>query len=1602
MSSASLYSLAAQQDAIALDQEAERLSLLQHGPNSSARESFFRPYQAAPQQSRQGPSSHQSLYGQTARSAQLIQSAVQPIHRPQPTAVQRQHFFPVPPAGSAQTPSEQFSSPSPVYRGWEAGRGELNTPGRSEGSELTLGLEMEDAYASLNALTAPQRTAYPHSSTAHISALTPQSQRQPLMQMQLEQQSLPSRVPQSENESHSPATRRKSGTESRSNHGVRLKPVTALPDMWRSIFKFPVFNAVQSTCFDSVFQSNRNVVVSAPTGSGKTVVFELAIIRMLQDKNASAKGDTNFAGLSAAKNARVIITTPSLTRRWTDHDKILSNLALLLIDEVHILHEKGRGARLEVIVSRMKNYGQQIRFVAVSATFGEDFRPCHLSKFVYGYPKLKDDFVFTASLNKHLLGLIQEHAKAKPCLVFVSTRKGTVQAADAIAKQLATLEAAREPVPWTKPTITPSFQDPKLEELAAAGIAFHHAGMVLDDRRAVEQAFLSGTIKVLCATTTLATGVNLPAYCVIIRGTKQYAGGGWAEISDLDFVQMIGRAGRPQFDTEGVAVVMTETTQKQHYMDLASGNTVIESSLAAELVEHINAELVLRGTSNKQAIESWIEGTFLHVRLLKNPAWYNLDESAASKTSKEVMQSIVEDALNQLDRHDLATATGEDADELAATDLGDILAKYFLTFKTMLLLLQAPQNATIKDLIELLTEAEEFKDIRMRQGEKNNEEIRFPPVKVNGVKEKVSLLLQAVLAGLPLQECLGSKTVGYSPALDAFTIFRHAPRIVKAMFDIFLAKGHGQALQNAFTLLRSINGRSWEGKPAVLRQLEGVGEKTLKILSGAGLLTLGDVAGTDPRRIELLMNRNPPFGDKLVNQAKAYPHFHLDVEQVGEEVQDQGVQVTIKVKVGLQDMGVKVKTSKKESGAALAVCVLTMSSDLTLFDFRKMPLKKLSADKEFKIKCRLDKPSQRIVVTAACDEIAGSAVRSELRHSLPASSFPKVSVLGKTAEDLDKERALQELEECIDFFDKDDDLDLDLDDREGRASTKPTPSKASIATPQTESKGAETEDEAESDHEPEKLPNGNYKCMHQCKSSCRHLCCREGMERPPQKKKWGKKKASTTSKATAEPAGTPTLLERLRTDVEAQPAKDRKQKTAQAAKAPTSRSGSGSHSAKPNAAPEREPPQLAGTGRLELSRTSKDKDPLSDEDDELPLLFASRSAKKRKYDVNWTAFEGIDNDSEPTPNVQKKKRAKITFSKYIDDEAGEDNRPEHAAKGKNKAKTPRLPRRKDDADTSHLSEDEDTGSLADFIVDDHIDPTIDFSEDDLALPNGDHDGNYEGGVSRGDLVDCGMDDLADLFSDSEDEDDPKLEGESRNVRVPSKPASRVLRSPSEEVSQGLLNFGPCGDDDDLLFFSEDCVPELEHGDAPFSKQSRRASLSSVDSAIGKALAAAEQSREGEIGQDDQDVVNEDTALGVQDAPSPVPPFSRNSRHREDPLLAQGKAIESPGIAVGPQQQQSRSQTKATTNTPAPSTVPDRPAVRRPLFADRMLAKMSSKNSTPKPAATVANASGVKQTGEAHRPADVSSRQEIVPVSENIVPSIPGDDETWGDWDLLKG
>jgi ATP-dependent DNA helicase HFM1/MER3 len=92
--------------------------------------------------------------------------------------------------------------------------------------------------------------------------------------------------------------------------------------------------------------------------------------------------------------------------------------------------------------------------------------------------------------------------------------------------------------------------------LTKNGIAVHHAGLEVSDRRAIESAFIDGALHCLVATSTLAVGVNLPAHLVIIKGTSMWQGSGFRDYSDVDIQQMMGRAGRPQYDQSGTVVLM--------------------------------------------------------------------------------------------------------------------------------------------------------------------------------------------------------------------------------------------------------------------------------------------------------------------------------------------------------------------------------------------------------------------------------------------------------------------------------------------------------------------------------------------------------------------------------------------------------------------------------------------------------------------------------------------------------------------------------------------------------------------------------------------------------------------------------------------------------------------------------------------------------------------------------------------------------------------------------------------------------------------------------------------------------------------------------------
>lgn len=160
-------------------------------------------------------------------------------------------------------------------------------------------------------------------------------------------------------------------------------------------------------------------------------------------------------------------------------------------------------------------------------------------------------------------------------MIFCMTRAMCVSTAKVLAEKWLTL-SEREKY-WPSPNRPFSFKDKDLQTTGVCGVAFHHAGLDSIDRALVERLFLEGCLYVICCTSTLAVGVNLPTYLVIIKNTVTWADGLTKEYVDLEVMQMLGRAGRPQFDDTAIAVIMTKKENKMRYEKMISGTETLES-----------------------------------------------------------------------------------------------------------------------------------------------------------------------------------------------------------------------------------------------------------------------------------------------------------------------------------------------------------------------------------------------------------------------------------------------------------------------------------------------------------------------------------------------------------------------------------------------------------------------------------------------------------------------------------------------------------------------------------------------------------------------------------------------------------------------------------------------------------------------------------------------------------------------------------------------------------------------------------------------------------------------------------------------------------------
>uniref|UniRef100_A0ABP0ELL8 RQC trigger complex helicase Slh1p n=1 Tax=[Candida] anglica TaxID=148631 RepID=A0ABP0ELL8_9ASCO len=722
--------------------------------------------------------------------------------------------------------------------------------------------------------------------------------------------------------------------------------------------RFSYFNPMQTMAFHSLYNTNSSVFVGSPTGSGKTVVAELAmwhafnefpgskvvyiapmkalVRERVDDWRQRLCGKNSPTGLKLVeltgdslpeardvRAADIIVTTPEkfdgISRNWQTR-KFVQQVSLVIMDEIHLL-ASDRGPILEMIVSRM-NYisGQRqkekeksglkdIRLLGMSTAvsnaidmagwlkvkeglfnFPSSVRPVPLQMYIDGFP---DNLAFCPlmkTMNKPAFMAIKQHSPTKPVLIFVASRRQTrLTALDLI--HLCGMEA--NPRRFLKINddeelrdILDKVKDETLKLSLQFGMGLHHAGLVESDRQISHKLFESGKIQILIATSTLAWGVNLPAHLVIIKGTQFFDSKieGYRDMDLTDILQMMGRAGRPAFDTSGTAIVYTRESKKVFYKHFLNVGFPVESSLHKVLDNHLGAEIAAGTVKTRQEAMDFLTWTFLYRRAHNNPTYYGIEDTSTFGISK-YLGGLIDTTIENLVESKCVITAGEN--KLIATPFLHISSYYYLSHKTMRNLIgKLTQESTFRQCLRYLCEATEYDELATRHGEElinmeMSQAMRYPleDLECEHVWDphvKAFLLLEAYMSRVELP------IVDY--VQDTVAVLDHSLRVLQAYVDATAELGYLEAVLTFITMMRCIKQRCWFDDDPIsclpgvrlrprVDESEGVKVTTLKDLGGMNNKQLHGVAN------KLGVSRDSNTRFEFIKVASSLPTGKFSVEQ---------------------------------------------------------------------------------------------------------------------------------------------------------------------------------------------------------------------------------------------------------------------------------------------------------------------------------------------------------------------------------------------------------------------------------------------------------------------------------------------------------------------------------------------------------------------------------------------------------------------------------------------------------------------------------------------------------------------------------------------------
>ncbi|MFT4880401.1 MAG: helicase [Salinirussus sp.] len=477
----------------------------------------------------------------------------------------------------------------------------------------------------------------------------------------------------------------------------------------------------QAEAVEAGVTEGENLVAAVPTASGKTLVATLAMLASV-DRGGTALYIVPLRALASEKREEfeafeaygldvgvstgnyeseggwlagkdIIVATSEKVDSLVRNDAPwLDDLSCVVTDEVHLVDDGERGPTLEVTLAKLRQINPGLQTVALSATIGNagelaewldaslvdsEWRPIELKKGVhYGDALHLEDGsqqrVAVKSNEDQTAGVVRDTlGEDGSSLVFVNSRNNAEAAARRLASTTSEFLDGEERAELADVAaeirdVSDTDTSDDLADAVESGAAFHHAGLARDHRSLVEEAFRDRLVKVVCATPTLAAGVNTPSRRVVVRDWRRYDGtaGGMKPLSVLEVHQMMGRAGRPGRDPYGEAVL---TAKSHDELDELFERYVwadpepVESKLAAEpaLRTHILATVASGFARSREGLLDFLDGTLY----------------ATQTAERGRLAEVVGRVLTYLERNGFLDREGG---ELSATDLGHTVSRLYL------------------------------------------------------------------------------------------------------------------------------------------------------------------------------------------------------------------------------------------------------------------------------------------------------------------------------------------------------------------------------------------------------------------------------------------------------------------------------------------------------------------------------------------------------------------------------------------------------------------------------------------------------------------------------------------------------------------------------------------------------------------------------------------------------------------------------------------------------------------------------------------------------------------------------------------------------------